>query len=279
VSSLEPRHFRIALDGRSLEAAWWGPPPARAASIVLLHEGLGAVAMWRDFPPRLAAATGCGVFAWSRFGYGRSDPQPLPRPVSYMHEEAREVLPRVLDAAGVGRAVLLGHSDGASIAAIYAGTVPDPRVCGLILIAPHFFVEEQTIASIAAARAAFAKTDLRARLARYHADPDNAFRGWNDAWLDPAFRDWRIDDLLPDIRVPMLVLQGAADEYGSAAQLSVARRMASCSLETLLIDRANHAPHLSAPEIVLDAVTRFTGRVFGAAAAGDSASQSWEPAS
>jgi pimeloyl-ACP methyl ester carboxylesterase len=188
----------------------------------------------------------------------------LPRPVSYMHDEARAVLARVLDAAGIRRSVLLGHSDGASIAAIYAATVQDARMHGLILLAPHFFVEDLTIASIEAARAAYAETDLRARLARYHADPDNAFRGWNDVWLDPVFRDWRIDELLPHIRLPMLILQGTDDEYGTAEQLRVAEGKASGRVEAMLIEGANHAPHLSAPDRVLDSAARFTHRVFQA---------------
>jgi pimeloyl-ACP methyl ester carboxylesterase len=253
--------LRITIDGRSLESAWWGPAPQTAPSIVLLHEGLGCVAMWRDFPARLAAATGLGVFAWSRAGYGQSDPAPLPRPLSYMHDEAA-LVSRVLDAAGVRRCVLLGHSDGASIAAIHAGTTQDFRARGLILIAPHFVVEDVGIASIAAARVAYERTDRRARLGRYHADPNNAFRGWCDAWLDPAFRDWRIDDLLPYIRVPMLILQGSADEYGTAEQLRIAERDALCPVETILVDGANHSPHLSAPEPVLSAVAAFVYRLF-----------------
>jgi len=262
VNDFAHRPVAVGIGGRSLEAAWWGPPPDRAPSIVLLHEGLGCVEMWREFPARLADATACGVFAYSRFGYGRSDPAPLPRPLSYMHDEARDVLPRVLDAAKIRKAVLLGHSDGASIAAIYAGTAQDFRVRGLILLAPHFFVESMALASIAAARVAYAETGLRTRLGRYHADPDHAFFGWNDAWLDPAFGGWRIDDVLPYIRVPILALQGDVDEYGTAEQLRVAEREATCPVETMLIEHANHAPHLSAPEPVLAAAASFTHRLF-----------------
>jgi pimeloyl-ACP methyl ester carboxylesterase len=258
---IDRRPLRITAHGHSLEAAWWGPPPEAAPSIVLLHEGLGCVAMWRDFPLRLAQATGLGVFAYSRLGYGHSDRATLPRPLSYMHDEA-ELLPRVLDAAGIRRCVLLGHSDGGSIAPIHAGTTQDFRVRGLVLLAPHFLVEDMTIASIEAARAAYETTDLRQRLGRYHADPDNAFRGWNDAWLDPAFRKWRIDDVLPYIRVPMLILQGADDAYGTPEQLRVAEREVSCPLETILIEGANHAPHLSAPDRVLNSVAAFTHRLF-----------------
>ena len=151
----------MIIDRRFLETRWWGPPPEAAPTLVLLHEGLGCVALWRDFPEALAAATGCGVFAWSRFGYGGSDPVSLPRPMRYMHDEALEVLPRVLDAAGVRRAVLVGHSDGGSIAAIHAGTVHDPRVLGVVMIAAHFFVEDINIASIRGIKATYEQGDLR----------------------------------------------------------------------------------------------------------------------
>src|SRR5438552_16793060 len=161
-----------------LEFRTIGPRPHVAPTIVMLHEGLGCVGLWGDFPDRIAAETGAGVFVYSRAGYGRSSPVVLPRPLSFMHEEAREVLPRLLDAIGFRRGLLLGHSDGASIAAIYAGSVQDHRVRGLVLIAPHFIVEDLSIRSIAAAREAYA-TDLRAKLARWHADVDNAFCGWN----------------------------------------------------------------------------------------------------
>ena len=260
------RAFRIDVDGRSLEAAWWGPAPDGTDSIVLLHEGLGCVAMWRDFPETLARATGLGVFAWSRFGYGRSDPALLPRPISYMHDEA-QLLPRVLDAAGVRRCALLGHSDGASIAAIHSGTAPDERVAGLVLIAPHFFVEDRSIASIAAIRTAYRDTNLRERLARYHADPDNAFRGWNDAWLDPRFRVWRIDGVLPALSVPMLILQGSEDEYGSAEQLRVAARDAGGPVQAEVIAGAAHAPHLTGPGEVLERVVPFVRSLLPRAAA------------
>ena len=260
-SDSNPNSLRITVNGHSLEAAWWGPSSDTAPTIVLLHEGLGCIAMWRDFPLRLAAVTGLGVFAWSRAGYGQSDPGPLPRPTAYMHNEAK-LVSHVLDAADIGRCVLLGHSDGASIAAIHAGTRQDFRIRGLILMAPHFVVEDVSIAGIEAARVAYERADLRARLARYHPDPDNAFYGWNDAWLDPAFRNWRIDDILPYIRNPMLILQGSADEYGTAEQLRIAEREAMSPVRTILIEGATHSPHLSAPDQVLAAVAAFTDRLF-----------------
>jgi pimeloyl-ACP methyl ester carboxylesterase len=249
------------MDHRHIETAWWGPPPDEAPTLVLLHEGLGCVSLWRDFSQRLADATGCGVFAYSRYGYGKSDPEPLPWPVSYMHREAEQVLPGVLDRSGVHRYVLIGHSDGASIAAIHAGGIADPRRAGIVLIAPHFFTEDSGLASIAAIRAQYETGDLRARLARHHAHVDNAFHGWNGAWLDPNFRAWNILDRVQRIDVPMLLLQGTRDEYGSAEQLHAAARAATAPTETLLVADAGHAPHLEKPAETLDAIGRFVKRV------------------
>jgi pimeloyl-ACP methyl ester carboxylesterase len=257
----------IVLDGRRLETAWWGPDPAHAPSIVLLHEGLGCIALWRDVPERLVAETGFGVFAYSRFGYGHSDSTRLPRPMTYMHDEAIQVLPRVLDTAGIGRAVIAGHSDGGSIAAIHAGGVLDSRIAGIVTIAAHFFVEDLNIRSIEQLRDRYQSGDLRDRLARYHADPDNAFRGWNDAWLDPRFRGFDIVGFLPDIEVPVLGLQGADDPYGSDAQLRVMERHVRSPLRTRLIAGAKHAPHLEAKEATLAEIARFARAHLGEHAA------------
>jgi pimeloyl-ACP methyl ester carboxylesterase len=222
----------------------------------LLHEGLGCVAMWRGFPAHLAEATGCAVFAWSRAGYGASDPAPLPRGPMYMHDEAAILRP-VLDAAGVRDCVLLGHSDGASIAALYAGTQRDARVRGLALLAPHFFVEPVTIASIEDARDRYLAGDLRERLARYHADVDGAFRGWNGAWLDPDFWAWNITAACAGIDVPTLVVQGLADPYGTAAQVAALQDAAGERVRPLLLAGVGHTPHLQAPEATLAAVAAF----------------------
>lgn len=255
------RDGEIRLDGRRLETGWWGPLPDAASTLVLLHEGLGCVALWRDFPARLAEATGCGVFAYSRFGYGGSDPAPLPRPLDYMQLEVRDVLPRVLDAAGVRRCILIGHSDGASIAAAYAGGTADDRVRALVVIAPHYFVEEMCLASIAQAKLAYEQADLRSRLARHHADVDNAFRGWNDTWLDPRFRTaFDIRALLAQIQVPILQMQGTEDPYGTKAQPIAGERGAPCPVETLMLSGTRHAPHAEAPDAVLGAITAFAAR-------------------
>ncbi len=253
----------MELNGLSLETAWWGPGPDAAPTLVLLHEGLGCVALWRDFPQALVDATGYGVFAYSRPGYGQSDALPLPLPLSYMHDEAAR-LPAILTAAGITRAILLGHSDGASIAAIAAGSAYDARVRGLILIAPHFFVEAGGLRSIAAARDAYQQGGLRTRLSRYHRDVDAAFGGWSGAWLDPAFRTWRIDEFLPHIRLPILVIQGEADPYGSAAHVEAVQEQAYGPVVTLLLPKIGHEPHTQAAAATLAAIAGFTQRLFPA---------------
>jgi pimeloyl-ACP methyl ester carboxylesterase len=247
----------IVLDGRRLEAASWGPDAADRPTLLLLHEGLGCVALWRDVPERLAAETGCRVLAYSRFGYGQSDPVTLPRPMRYMHDEALKILPRVLDEAKVARAIMVGHSDGGSIAAIHAGAMRDPRIAGIVLVAAHFFVEDVNIESIARTRIDYETTDLRARLARYHADVDVAFRGWNDAWLDPRFRAFDITKYLATITVPVLALQGSDDPYGTEAQLRVLQDTVKSPLETQLVQGARHSPHLEAKQETLAAIATF----------------------
>src|SRR4051812_10016178 len=193
----------LVVDGSDLEYRMIGPEPDQAPTIIMLHEGLGSVGLWGDFPERVQAATGYGVYLYSRAGYGASSPVPLPRPLDYMHVEAMQVLPKLLEAIGFRRGLLLGHSDGASIAAIYAGGSGDHRVRGVAMIAPHFVVEDISIRSIAEARTAYEQGALKARLARWHRDVDNAFHGWNGAWLDPKFRDWDISEYLGYIRVPV----------------------------------------------------------------------------
>jgi len=251
----------LDIAGQRLEYRMIGPQPHDAPTLVLLHEGLGCVAMWGDFADNLARETGAGVFIYSRAGYGRSNPAKLPRPVSYMHEEALSVLPTLLDAIGFRRGLLVGHSDGASIATIYCGNIEDHRVRGLVLMAPHFFTEDSGIASIAAAGEAYAKTDLRDRLARYHADVDNAFRGWNDVWLDPAFRKWDITEELAYIRVPILIVQGEDDQYGTTRQIAVAQQECYCPVEVTLLPDVKHSPHREASEATLAAVAGFVNRL------------------
>ena len=251
----------LDIGGQSLEYRMIGPRPDKAPTIVMLHEGLGSAGLWGDFPDKLAAATGAGVFVYSRAGYGQSSPVKLPRPLSYMHEEARTILPELLTAIGFKRGLLLGHSDGASIATVYAGSIQDHRIRGLILIAPHFFVEDLSITSIADAKNAYAQTDLRSKLARWHKDPDNAFRGWNDAWLDPKFREWDITQELAYIRVPILIVQGQDDQYGTVKQIEAAREECYCPVEVALLPGAKHSPQREAPDATLKAVSDFANRL------------------
>jgi len=244
-----------------LEYRMIGPHPDVAPTIVMLHEGLGSTALWGAFPEKLAAATGVGVFVYSRAGYGKSSPGQLPRTVRFMHEEACDVLPRVLDAIGLQRGILLGHSDGASIAAIYAGSVQDHRVRGLVLIAPHFFTEEMGIAEIRRARDAFVAGSLREKLKRWHADVDCAFRSWSEPWLDPEFAKWDITEALGYIRVPMLIVQGEHDQYGTLCQLEVAERECFCPVETAVLPGIRHDPPREAPEETLSTVAGFINRL------------------
>ena len=184
----------VTAAGLRLETRWVGPSPEEAPTLVFLHEGLGSVSMWRDFPDRLARATGCGALIYSRAGYGKSDPAPLPRPVRFMHDEA-EILREVLAQTQIRESILVGHSDGASIALIYAGSRPAAGLKGLILEAPHVFTESHGLASIARMTEVFRTTDLRDRLSRHHgANVDIAFQGWNDVWLNPDFRAWNVEE-------------------------------------------------------------------------------------
>ena len=251
----------IGIDGVRLECACHGPPPGGQATIVMLHEGLGCVALWRDFPARLAEATGLGVFAYSRAGYGQSDPVGLPRPLDYMSREARDVVPRLLDAIGFERGLLLGHSDGASIAAVYAGSSDDARLAGVVLMAPHFFTEPEGLSAIAAAKDAYEKEGLRQRLGKYHRDPDNAFYGWNGAWLDPGFERWNIAGSIDGFNVPVLAIQGEADQYGTLAQVRQIERRSPSSVTLEILPGCGHSPHLEKPEETLSAIAGFAGSV------------------
>ena len=251
----------LSIGAYKLEYRMIGPRPDAAPTLLLLHEGLGCVGLWGDFPEKLQAATGCGVFAYSRAGYGRSSPVILPRPLSYMHDEARDTLPKLLDEIGLQRGLLMGHSDGASIAAIYAGSHQDHRVCGLTLIAPHFFTEDSGIAAIEEARKAYEKGNLRARLSRWHADVDNAFKGWNGAWLDPGFRRWDITEFLAYIRVPILIVQGEDDQYGTVKQIEMAEQECYCPVEVALLSGVKHSPQREAGEATLKIISEFVRRV------------------
>lgn len=256
----------LSAAGLRLEYAWHGPRPDAAPTLVFLHEGLGCVSLWRDFPARLAETTGCGALVYSRGGHGSSDPVPLPRPLDFMHDEALRVLPAVLDAAGVREAALVGHSDGGSIALIHAGNAVGTRVRSLILEAPHVFCEELSVASIARAAERYRQGELRRALQRHHgANVDVAFWGWNQVWLDPAFRSWNIEGVLAGVRVPLLLIQGAQDEYGTPAQLDSIRQGCTGPVERLLLPACGHAPHRDQAELTLAAMAAFLGRSLRAA--------------
>ncbi len=255
-------HGYLHAAGNVLEYRYRAAGRSDGPAIVLLHEGLGCCAMWRDFPERLSAATGLAAFSYSRAGYGRSSSAGLPWSVRYMHNEALDVLPAVLAVAGIGTAVLVGHSDGASIAAIYAGGVSPNAACGIILMAPHLFVEDLSLQSIAKARDMFETGDLRGGLKKFHGhNTHEAFNGWNGAWLDPDFRDWNITAYLADIQVPVLALQGIDDEYGTAAQLAALKTGCRAPVETRLIDKCGHAPQRDQPELAVTEIANFIARL------------------
>lgn len=251
----------LTANGVQLEYACWGPAPDQAPTIVLLHEGLGCVALWRDFPAKLAAATGMGVLAYSRAGYGQSDGKPLPWPLHYMTDEAVNVLPHVLDAIGFRSGILMGHSDGATIASIYVGSVSDMRVRGLVVMAPHYFTEDMGLAAIAQAKQAYDNGDLRPRLGKYHRDVDNAFRGWNDSWLAPGFKDWNVGDVIDYFRIPTLAIQGRGDEYGTLAQISEVETRSYAPVDVVILDECGHSPQNDQPGQVLQAVAEFTAHL------------------
>lgn len=252
---------RLSVRGLELEYACYGPPPDQAPTIVMLHEGLGCVALWRDFPARVAEATGMGVIAYSRAGYGQSDTARLPRPTDFMTREAVEVVPEVLDQIGFQRGILLGHSDGASIAAAHAGSIADMRVRGMILIAPHFFAEPDGLAAISETKQAYERGDLRAKLSKYHTHTDVAFYGWNETWLRDEFRDWDISDVIDYFRVPVLAIQGRDDVYGTLKQVEIIEERSYAPVDLLVLDDCGHAPHQEKPEDVLAAIAEFAERL------------------
>ena len=244
--------------GRRVECAWFGHRQSAKPTIVLLHEGLGSVGMWGDFPDALSKATGLGVFAYSRFGYGDSDPLAQDFGVGYMHDEALAVLPAVLDEAAIEHPILLGHSDGASIALIYAGGSDNPRAHGLVLEAPHVFVEDISIAGIEAARSGYENGRLRGALERYHGDKtDRIFWAWNRIWLDPTFRSWNIEPFLTSIALPIQVIQGRDDEYGTLAQVDAIDEQCQGPVEKVLLSACGHSPHRAQRDVVLEAVVRY----------------------
>ncbi len=251
----------VSVRGRKLEYQRIGAAGSGSQTLVFLHEGLGSIGQWRDFPARVAAKTSLPAIVYARYGYGQSDVLQQPFGVDFMHAEALESLPALLEELKIKRPILIGHSDGASIALIYAGT--GHRLEGLAVMAPHVFVEAISIQGIVAARHAFETTGLRQRLARYHRDPEKTFRGWNDVWLAPAFRDWNIESFLPGIKCPLLAIQGYGDEYGSMAQVDAIARAVSGPVDVLKLEDCGHSPHKDQPEKVTRAVVEFVKRCCG----------------
>ena len=246
---------QIAAAGHALEYLRIGGAGAPAPVLVFLHEGLGSIRQWRDFPAQVARATGCRALVYDRYGYGNSDVLREPRVgVEFMHDAALNELPELLENLNIENPVLVGHSDGASIALIHAGTYP---VRGLAVMAPHVFIEDVCVASIAKANAAFETSDLSKRLGKYHRNARKTFHLWADAWLDPAFRKWNIEEYLPRIRCPVLAIKGETDEYGSMAQLDAIARQVNGPCELLKLPDCGHAPQRDQPERVLEAVAQF----------------------
>ena len=248
------QHTTLTVLGRSLELLRISGQSNRP-ELVFLHEGLGSVSHWRDFPARVAASTGCPVTVYSRYGSGQSDLLAEPRTVRYMHDEALEALPALLKKLEIENPILVGHSDGGSIAIIYAGA--HEHVEALILLAPHVFVEGLSVASIAKAKVAFETTKLPEMLARHHREATSTFWGWNNIWLDPAFRTWNIEEYLPRITCPTLVIQGIDDQYGTMAQVEAIQNQSGGAVEVLKLENCAHSPQRDQPEQVLEQITKF----------------------
>lgn len=240
-----------------LEYQWVGARESACPTVVFLHEGLGSIGLWKDFPEKFCRENGFTGLVFSRYGYGQSTPRPADErwPVSFMHAQAEEVLPALFAALGIARPWLFGHSDGGSIALLHAARFPD-AVSGIAVVAPHIFVEDLTIRNIEAARETYLSTDLRAKLGRHHADPDSAFWGWNNIWLTPAFRAWNIEDRLPLITCPILALQGEDDEYGTLEQIRGIQRKAPHT-RLVAIPDCGHSPHRDQPDILKQEVAQF----------------------
>jgi pimeloyl-ACP methyl ester carboxylesterase len=243
------------IETRLIPAAATGCPP-----LVFLHEGLGSVALWRDFPEHVSRRVGAPALVYSRQGYGQSDGLEGPREPDFMHREALEVLPALLDTLGIQSPILIGHSDGASIALIHAASSGRP-VAGAVLMAPHVMVEPCSVESIARAAETYETTDMRARLARYHARVDDAFHGWSRIWLDPRFRSWTLAAECQRLAVPTLLIQGEDDEYGTLAQLDAIAEVAPGPVERLVLADCGHSPHRDQPAAVLDAIAGFAARI------------------
>lgn len=258
--NITPELDQVTVTGHRLEYYWTRPRGPGETVLVFLHEGLGSARLWRDFPTQLAERTGLPGLVYSRYGYGGSDvlerARDGARPLNYLHREALEALPELRAALGLDDVILIGHSDGGSISLLHGGDGRWP-VRGMMIMAPHVFVEDMTIAGIVEAKEAYESTDLPARIGRHHTDGDATFWGWNATWLTPEFRDWNIEDCLPGITAPVLVLQGADDQYGSQKQLDAIAEQVSGPVQTVMIPDCGHSPQRDQPQAVLDATAAF----------------------
>jgi pimeloyl-ACP methyl ester carboxylesterase len=256
---LHQQRDEVVVDGKRLETLWIEPERTERPTIVMLHEGLGSVALWKHFPQKLAARTGCRVLAYSRYGHGNSDKLMEKRSAKFMHREGEVVLPELLDKLGIARPILLGHSDGGSISLVFAGKYPE-RPRALILEAPHVFVEDLSVASITQAKEKYQTTNLPHKLSRHHAHPDATFWGWNNIWLDPEFRSWNIEEYLLAIRCPILCIQGEEDEYGTVAQVKAIQARVP-GTEILMLPNCKHSPHRDQSEAALERMAEFVAGV------------------
>lgn len=260
----------LQVDGHLLEYQWYGKKVPNQPVLVLLHEGLGCVAMWRDFPMRLAELTGYTVFVYSRQGYGGSDPFDQDLDVDFMHREGTIILPAVLDAAEINQAILIGHSDGASIAMIHTGEQLDNRIIGLVLLAPHLFVEPETLHGIRLAKEAYEQEGLADRLRRYHLEhTDDTFKRWCGIWLDPRFESWNIEASVPGINVPVLAIMGEDDQYGTLDQINVLADLLPTLTERAVFGACGHSPHLEQPDATLARINLFIKQLLQQVSSGE----------
>jgi len=250
----------IDIGGRAIEYRMIPGPVTDRPPLVFLHEGLGCAALWRDFPDKVARELGANALVYSRFGYGQSAALTAPRTPRYMHEEALDILPALLDRLQISRPLLIGHSDGASIALIHAASAGRP-VAGVVLMAPHIMVEPIGIEGIGRAADAYEKGPLRERLSRYHAHVDNAFFGWADTWRNPAFQSWSLEPEARALSIPALLIQGVDDEYGTLQQIDRIAELAPGPSERLALDSCGHSPHRDQEAAVIAAISTFAARL------------------
>jgi len=249
----------VSAAGHALEYEWIDAGEPGRPALVFLHEGLGSIRQWRDFPMQVVKATGCSALVYNRYGYGQSDVLAEPRDAMFMHDEARTALPELLKTLRVANPVLIGHSDGASIALIHAGSGHPVR--GVVAAAPHTFMEELNTAAIESTIRSFETTDLPERLGKYHRDVRKTFYGWADVWLSPQFRSWDIQAFLPGIRCPVMAIQGVDDPYGTMAQLDAIAAQVGGPCELVKLEHCGHSPHREQPQATLAAVARFVESV------------------